>query len=248
MKPSGWRMNTSSCSLPFKKVLLTSNYFIGQPKENAITRIGLMVVIFATGLNVYPTFIPRFCWNHLATNLALYLSTVPSIVYLTLNTHFLSTNFWPLKGTSRQVLFFDKSIVLLLHCFSPMKYFQSFSRVHRFNIYKTDFCYGCIGLSKLKSDHWMDWFMRWCLCINCHVRSFAFCWLGIRHFSSLMVWVFHISEVFFYLYYIFPKISCRGIWRMVHDRVVINSNFVIFNHKGKHMYNLNADFFRFSSV
>ncbi|KAJ0568515.1 hypothetical protein HanIR_Chr06g0297071 [Helianthus annuus] len=65
-----------------------------------------MVTIFTTGEKVSSKSIPSLWLNPLATSLALYLSTSPLDLYLTLKIHLQPIGFLPLgRSTIDQVLF-----------------------------------------------------------------------------------------------------------------------------------------------
>lgn len=72
-KPGGCSMYTSSCDIPFRKALFTSNCLIHQPYVTAIARIVIMVVGFTTGvLKVSLKSKPANWWNPFAARSALY--------------------------------------------------------------------------------------------------------------------------------------------------------------------------------
>lgn len=99
--PGGLPIATSSCSSPFKKALLTSNYLISNLFVNVILRMIWDVVGLTIGLNVWLKLRTKIWWNPLATRRALYLYTVPSGFSFILNTHLQPVGFLQSgKGTN----------------------------------------------------------------------------------------------------------------------------------------------------
>lgn len=99
-KPSGWWMYTFSWSFPFRKVLLMSIYCTLHPLHTTI----LNMILKVKKCEKRPTL--AICWNPIATNLALNLSTDPSLLCFTLKIHLVEMMFiYEVWGTKTQVLF-----------------------------------------------------------------------------------------------------------------------------------------------
>lgn len=104
-------MYTSSLRMPLRKRLLMSSYWIGQPWAIVRIRTVLTVLGFTTSENVLVKSNPSIWWKPLATNLAIYLLTVPYAFSLTLNIHLhLKDCLWAGGGTKVHVLLLIRAL------------------------------------------------------------------------------------------------------------------------------------------
>ena len=110
MKLVGWSMYNSSCNIPLRKELLTSNCLTFHPLDRAIVSTIQMIVGFTTGFKVSLKSNLVVWWNAFATNQALYFWTVPSWFSLILKTYLHPIAcLWEGKSTRNQVLFWSKA-------------------------------------------------------------------------------------------------------------------------------------------